>query len=350
MLTAALIGTGRIARQHLGCLSQRPEVKLSAVCDLSPAAAEATAERYRIPRWFTDHRRMLQEVAPDVVHVTTPPQSHFALAMDALDAGAHVVVEKPAAVDCEDVMALIKRAEVAGRMLIENYNYVFSRPVRQLRELLRAGTAGAVRHVDVSMCLAIGTPGSTFVDPNLAHPALSLPGGAISDFLPHLASLAHAFVGPHRSLSARWDKLDDRSVLPFDEFHALVVAQSGIASLNFSSHSQPDVFSVRVHAEGLRATIGLFEQSLVVERVRDVPKPLVPVLNGLHQGREATRAAVAGLLGKLGGGPGSYEGLWALLTQTYQALEGRCEAPVSLRQVAEVNRLVADLVDEGHRL
>jgi predicted dehydrogenase len=350
LLRAALIGTGRIARQHLACLSERPEAKLSGVCDLSAVVAEATAERYGSPRWFTDHRRMLQEVEPDVVHVTTPPQSHFDLTMDALAAGAHVIVEKPAAVGYDDVNALIARAEQTGRELVENYNYVFSRPVRQLLELLRSGRAGAVHHVDVSMCLAIATPGSAFVDPNLPHPALSLPGGAISEFLPHLASLAHAFVGPHRSVSAHWEKLDHTTPLPYDEFRALVVGRGATAGLSFSSHTQPDAFVVRVHAAGLRAVIGLFEQSLVIERVRDVPKPLMPVLNGLHQGLESSRAAIAGLWSKLDGGPGSYEGLWELLGQTYQTLDRGGKAPVTLRQVAEVNRLVSDLVDEENRL
>ena len=96
-MKAALIGAGQIARQHLACLKTLPGVELTAICDLSPATAEAAAERYGVRAWFTDHRAMLQKVQPDVVHVTTPPISHFRLAMDSFDAGANVIVEKPAA-------------------------------------------------------------------------------------------------------------------------------------------------------------------------------------------------------------------------------------------------------------
>ena len=98
-MKAALIGAGQIARQHLACLKTLPGVELAAICDLSPATAEAAAERYGIRAWFTDHRAMLEKARPDVVHVTTPPTSHFGLAMDSLDAGAHVIVEKPATPD-----------------------------------------------------------------------------------------------------------------------------------------------------------------------------------------------------------------------------------------------------------
>src|SRR6476469_3987712 len=95
-MKVALIGAGQIARQHLTCLTTLPSIELAAVCDLSPATAEAAAERYGIQAWFTDHRAMLERVRPDVVHVTTPPTSHFKLAFDSVDAGAHVVVVTPA--------------------------------------------------------------------------------------------------------------------------------------------------------------------------------------------------------------------------------------------------------------
>ncbi|MGC2778134.1 MAG: Gfo/Idh/MocA family oxidoreductase, partial [Bradyrhizobium sp.] len=119
-MKAALIGAGQIARQHLACLNTLPGVELVAICDLSPATAEAAAERYAIPFWFTDHRAMLEQVRPDVVHVTTPPTSHFRLGMDALDAGAHVIVEKPATSTFEELETLTRRAKEKGRHVVED--------------------------------------------------------------------------------------------------------------------------------------------------------------------------------------------------------------------------------------
>jgi predicted dehydrogenase len=74
-MKAALIGARQIARQHLTCLKSLPGIELAAIRDLSPATAEAAAERYGIQAWFTDHRVMLEKARPDVVHVTTPPTS-----------------------------------------------------------------------------------------------------------------------------------------------------------------------------------------------------------------------------------------------------------------------------------
>ena len=74
-MKVAVIGAGHIARQHLSCLKQLPVADTVGVCDLSPAMAESAAELFGVPRWFSDHKEMLEEVRPDVVHVGTPPRS-----------------------------------------------------------------------------------------------------------------------------------------------------------------------------------------------------------------------------------------------------------------------------------
>jgi predicted dehydrogenase len=343
---AALIGAGQIARQHLSCLKTLPGVELAAVCDLSPAAAEAAAERYGIRAWFTDHRVMLKKARPDVVHVTTPPTSHFGLAMDSLGAGAHVIVEKPATPTFEELEKLVRRAEGASRHLVEDYNYVFNHATQDILRRIEIGEFGAVTHVEVLICLDILAPVS-FADPNSLHPALTLAGGAIADFLPHLASLAHRFVGPHRTAQTVWTKRK-RSVLPFDEFRAVLDAERGTAVLGFSSSSQPDAFWLRVYGERMQASANLFETRLTFDGPHNVPKPLRPFFSGLEEAKVIRRAALATLLRKFKDA-GGYEGLWELLARTYRALADGSALPVTASHVLEVNRMVEALKPKEQR-
>jgi predicted dehydrogenase len=343
---AALVGAGHIARQHLSCLKTLSGVQLAAVCDLSPATAEATAERYGIPAWFTDHQAMLEKVRPDVVHVTTPPSSHFRLAMESFDAGAHVIVEKPATSSLDELETLVRRAENIGRYLVEDYNYVFNNAPQEILRRVDSGQFGAVTHVEVFICLDILGP-SGFADPNSPHPALTLAGGAIADFLPHLASLAQVFVGPHRTVETIWAKRKP-SRLPFDEFRALVNAERGTAALSFSSSSQPDAFWLRVFGERMQGSANLFETRLTFDGPKNVPKPLRPFFSALEEGSAIRRAAVATLLRKFRG-PGAYEGLWELLTRTYRAMAAGSAPPVTASRVLEVNRLVAALKPKEQR-
>jgi predicted dehydrogenase len=325
------VGAGVIARQHLACVSQLAGVQLAAVCDVSPGTGEAAAERFGVPAAFTRHDELLERIRPDVVHVTTPPGAHFQIAADALAAGATAIVEKPLADTAEDSAALIDRARSSAGALVEDYNYVFNSEVRELLDGRARGEFGEVRHVEVD--LALDVLGRAAAHDRTAAARAGL-GDHERDFLPHLASLAHAFVGVHHHLAV---------VRRDHELVALVDADEGTATLRFSALSQPDGFWLRVHGTRMRAEANLFEPRLTFERLRPGPRPLNPLLNQLAESRDAARAAVAGVLRKVGGGPGAYEGLWRLLSETYGALRRGAEPPVSLDQVEEVNRLAADI-------
>jgi predicted dehydrogenase len=348
-MRAALIGAGYIARQHLACLRELPGVEIVGVCDLSRAMAESAAERFGVARWYTDSRALLGAARPDVVHVTTPPTSHYPLAMAALDAGAHVILEKPATVTFDQLQGLVDHARDKGKSLVEDYNYLHNGATRKILGLIESGDFGDVTHVEVFICLDILGEGSAFADPNSPHPCLSMKGGAIADFLTHLACLSHAFVGPHTKVSTTWSKRSP-GPLPSDEMRALVVAERGTAMLGFSAHTQPDSFWLRVYGTRMQATADLFETRLSIRRLRGGPKPLRPLFNSLDEAKAVRRSAYGTLVRKLDGGPGSYEGLWALLAGTYKALGSGGAPPITPAQVVAVNRLVADLTAGEYQL
>jgi len=334
-LRAAIVGTGSIARQHLACLAELPVAEVVAVADLSGAAAAAAAERFGVPAAFTSHEELLEQARPDVVHVTAPPAAHFEIAAGAVAAGSAVIVEKPLADTHERAVTLIEQARSSEGVLIEDYNYLFNFQVRDLLARAATGELGQVRHVEVD--LALDVLGREDGERSSARGAGAGGLGAHErDFLPHLASLAHAFCGPHRRVAV---------VTREHELVALVDARDATATLRFSAHSRPDGFWLRVHGSRMRAAANLFEPRLTLERARRGPRPLDPLLNQLGESGGAARAAVAGVVRKLSGGPGVYEGLWELLAQTYRALAVGAEPPVSLAQVEEVNRLAADIAE-----
>jgi predicted dehydrogenase len=313
---------------------------VAGVCDLSPAVAESAAGRFGVPGWFTDHRAMLAELSPDVVHVATPPAAHFSIAMDALAAGAHAIVEKPIVADAAQLEPLLAEAERRGLFVIENYNYAFNPQLRKIRRLIESGELGRLAHVEIDLALDILAGGSPFSDRNRPHPTADMPGGPVADFLPHLASLAYFLAGPHSSVSTVWGE---------NEMRALVDAERATAAISFSATSQPDGFWLRVFGSRMRVEANLFEPRLTVERVRRAPPPLFPVLNGLSEIAAVARAAAGGLWGKLSGAPGAYAGLWDLVERTYASIARENAPPVSHADIRAVNRLVAGITAEQRR-
>jgi len=143
--TAAVVGCGDVSVVHLQALQKLDGVDLAGVCDTDPERAATTAERYGVPA-FTDHRGLLAAVRPDVVHVCTPHDRHTPVAVDCLDAGVAVLLEKPVAHTVAEADRLIAAARrqpgvKIGICLQNRYNTT----TRAARDLLASGALGPVR-------------------------------------------------------------------------------------------------------------------------------------------------------------------------------------------------------------
>lgn len=187
-LKAAVIGTGAISKEHLSFLSKCDLAHLVGVCDISLAAAQYAARQFQANTAYTDYRQMLEVAKPDVVHILTPPNSHKAIATDCLQAGAHVICEKPITLTYDEFKDLWSIAQSCDRHLIEDQNYRFNEPILAIVQLIKDGILGEVQEVEVRMALDIRS-GGRYSDENLPSPMHQYPAGVIHDFLTHLCYL-----------------------------------------------------------------------------------------------------------------------------------------------------------------
>ena len=95
MLKVAIVGCGKIADAHALHIQQLKDCEIVGVCDREPLMASQLCERFHIKRYFSDVAELVSYMRPDVVHITTPPASHFEIARLCLELGCHVYVEKP---------------------------------------------------------------------------------------------------------------------------------------------------------------------------------------------------------------------------------------------------------------
>ncbi len=346
-MKVAIIGAGAIARVHARALREVKGVELAAVCDLSPGLARCFSEQFEIARWYTNHRQLLEETKPDCVFITTPVGSHSTLAADALQSGAHVLVEKPITPKLEDWFPLRKLSESVGRMLVEDQNYRFNSPIVRLRELLHSGAFGEVVHVDMLYCLPIHGKGSPFAETSLPNPMLQMPGGAILDFLPHMTYIANEFLGRHTKVKTLWQKRDKSTILPHDEFRALLECERGTASLAFSSHAQPPGFWLRLAGTKMFARSNLFEGTLSLDKVGVKVGPMTYLKNGFRESISASWGACRSLSRKLADKPMGYEGLREFDRRFCNAVMHGEPTPVTLEQVEASHQLIHALTREA---
>jgi predicted dehydrogenase len=321
-------------------MQQVKNAAIVAVCDLSPARAEATAERFGIKEWYTDFEKLLEQVQPDLVHVTTPPAAHFDIARRCLFAGANVLCEKPITPDYRQFLELKSIAQKKSLTLMENQNFRFHSSVRRILELINQGAVGNVIEVQLAISLNLFTPGNAYIDRNTPHFSSVLKGGIIGDFLPHLAYLSYLFTGPVTDLRAIWSKLTAETVLPADEFRCLIKGERATAYLAFCGNARPNGFWLRVTGTNMQIECNLFEPPrMTIRRFLPGEAAIGTVINGLRESRDVFRGTLAGFWRKLGG-ISSYDGLSELIRSTYEALERGAPQPVPLEEIDEVARLV----------
>ncbi|MBM7568193.1 Gfo/Idh/MocA family protein [Paenibacillus sacheonensis] len=142
-----IIGCGGIANgKHLPSLSQVKEAEIVAFCDIIVEKAEQAKAKYGTEeaKVYADYKELLQDKTIDVIHVCTPNDSHAVISIDALEAGKHVLCEKPMAKTAADARKMLEVAKRTGKKLSIGYNNRYRADSRYLKEVCQSGELGEI--------------------------------------------------------------------------------------------------------------------------------------------------------------------------------------------------------------
>ncbi|MCL2184485.1 MAG: Gfo/Idh/MocA family oxidoreductase [Treponema sp.] len=153
MFTIALIGCGRISFKHIeGFTNNKDKLKLIAICDPVISRAEEKEIEYKkiIPEAeitiFSDYKELLKNKKPDIVTIATESGKHAEIAINCLEAGCHVIVEKPMALSVSDADKMISCAKKKNKKIAVCFQNRFNAPIQKLRSALIAGRFGKILH------------------------------------------------------------------------------------------------------------------------------------------------------------------------------------------------------------
>lgn len=273
MLRIAIVGCGKIADQHAEHITALKGCCLVAVCDREPLMAAQLADRYGVPNRYTDLGALLAEAKPDVVHLTTPPQAHFSMAKQCLEAGCHIYVEKPFTVtsaEAEDLIALAERQRVR---LTVGHHAQFSHAAREMRSLVAAGYLGGPPvHLESYYCYDLGDPAyarALLGDPY--HWVRALPGALLQNTISHgISKIAEFLPSPRPQVfaygftSATLQSIGEYRII--DELRTIIHDGPTTAYFTFSSQMRPSLHQLRIY--GPKNGLVLDEQQQTLIRLR----------------------------------------------------------------------------------
>ncbi len=255
MLKIVIVGCGKIADSHASQIQRIPECEIVGVCDREPLLARQLYERFPVKRYFVDLTELLTETRPDVVHITTPPESHFEIAKLCLEAGCHVYVEKPFTLNADEARRLIALANKRALKVTVGHDEQFSHVARRMRTLVRNGfLGGGPVHMESYFCYELGE--SVYVKALLGdknHWVRKLPGQLSQNIIAHgLARIseflvtespeviAYGFTSPFLKSSGESQIVDELRVIISEE-------DCSTAYFTFSSQMRPAIHQFRIY-------------------------------------------------------------------------------------------------------
>lgn len=254
MLRAAIVGCGKIADSHAQQLLRIPGAKIAAVCDREPLMAKQFADRFPVEGQYTDVAKMIEGSRPDVVHITTPPQSHFDIAKLSLEKGCHVYVEKPFTLYASEAETLIDLAAQKGLQITAGHDDQFRHAARRMRAIVATGYLGkGPVHMEAYYGYEMsntGYAGALLGDKN--HWVRKLPGQLLHNIISHgIARFAEYITDPNPQVivcgftSPKLESWGEHEIV--DELRVILRDKAGNTGyFTFSSQVRPSLHQFRI--------------------------------------------------------------------------------------------------------
>jgi predicted dehydrogenase len=349
-LKIAIVGCGKIADAHVEEIGKIPSVQLGAVCDLEPIMAEQLAARYAVPRWYCDVASMLEVERPDVLHITTPPQSHLALARQAFAAGCHVFLEKPVAPRYCDAEAIVAAAVAAGKKLAVNYWPNYEAPALELRRLFETGALGSPVHVESFLGYDLAGEYGTALKRDPGHWVHRLPGKLFQNVLDHVLNKITPYLDDDQPFIQAIAYCGDAAAAGpgqlLDELRVIVRGAQTSAYATFSAHARPIGHSLRVYGTKNTAFVDFAARTVVLERKQTFPSALGRLVPPFLVAKDYLRQGLRNANSFSHARFHYFDGMRRLLSEFYLSIERDSPPPIAYDQILRVSAMMERIFEQ----
>jgi UDP-N-acetylglucosamine 3-dehydrogenase len=242
-IKVGVIGCGFVASKwHIpGFISLKRDVVVQAVCDLNPSLASSVAEKFNLPKSYSNVLGMLRNEDLDIVDICTPPHTHAPLAIEAMEKGCHVLLEKPMALNVSDCNEMVSVSKRQGSKLCVVHNELFRPPLLRAKELVEKGDIGKV--LGMEWCRFTHREEYLARENHWVH---KLPGGVLGETGPHAVYTSLAFLKKINDVHITATNNLKYAWAPYDYFNIIFEGESATSSAIISHCSDNYVADVSI--------------------------------------------------------------------------------------------------------
>lgn len=265
-IKVGIVGSGSISNFHLRAYHNNKQTELYAICDLNEERAKSQADLYQIGQIYTDFAEMIANPDIDAISICTWNNTHADFAIRALDAGKHVLVEKPLCMTVKEALQVEEAVRRSGKQLQIGYVRRYDPNAQMVRQWTEEGELGTIYYAKASCLRRLGNPGGWFADKERSG------GGPLIDLGVHIIDLCWFLMGRPKvkSISGNtYRKLGQRSHVQNLSFYksadynpehntvedmanALIRFDNGaslMVDVSFTLHARKDETSIRLYGD-----------------------------------------------------------------------------------------------------
>jgi len=346
-LKIALVGCGQIADAHLQEIRKIPDVQLVAVCDRAEPLARQAAGRFGVPDIFTNVNELLQSVHPDVLHITTPPQTHRAVALAAFEAGTHVYSEKPFSLDADEATQILSAAQNARLKVCVGHDQLFDPIWVRCREMFRSGRLGDVVHVESIQGYDLSGPFGQVLAAESDHWVHRLPGGLFQNTISHaLYRITDFMLDETPQVMAAWRDVHGAGY-PTD-LRVMLWGKGVSANLVFSTQARPIQRVARIFGTRQIIEVDMDAQVIRCQPAFTLPGALTKLQVPARQFMEAARNLRRNIWRFARSDIHYFAGMKGIFERFYAAIRDEGEDPISPAEIVRVTAIM-DAIFESCR-
>lgn len=342
-LKIALVGCGQIADAHLQEIRKIDFAQPVAVCDRHIDLGRQAGARFGVPGVFSDLGTMLEVAKPDVLHITTPPQTHCPIALQALAAGLHVYVEKPFSVDGDEAARMLAAAKHVGRLICVGHDQLYDPAWEAARRCIRSGEMGEIVHVDSVQGYDLRGSFGKALASNPDHWVHYLPGGLFQNVMSHaLYRITDLLDDPKPRVLATWFGEVSGARTP-TELRVILQGRRMTANLVFSSTMRPVQRLARIHGTRQSIEVDLDGRTIRRYRAPSLPGAFGKLEAPFRQMTESARSFVKALSRFALGRIHYFAGMNKLFRLFYESILTGAASPIPPADVLRVTGLMDDI-------
>ncbi len=298
-----IVGCGNIAKVHLRLLLKYIDKKNIAVCDTDELRLNDFASSMGIVFAYKNLQKMFEEFRPEVVHITTPPSTHKDIALQCLEFGCRVLIEKPICISTKEADEIIEKARQIKKLVCIDHMRVFDPMTIQARKILNSNKLGKITNISVGYSYDYLKRVNTDAAARWIN---NLPGGSFFDLMPHLLCLLDDFL-PDLRFEESFTKKNDSGIVT--DLACIFSSSAGTGTLHMSLNVYPLKNYVEFECTNGTLRVDFRNFLLLVRKNYGLPNAIERIIENLSLGFQMLSGSLASIFKFIFGKLDPYAGL-----------------------------------------